>query len=538
MEAWIMRKQWLCLAVSCALGLAAGPACRADEQAGEADQVRALAAKIDQMIEAKCKEAGVTPAPQADDAEFLRRLYLDLAGRIPPYSEVRDFLADASTGKRERVTEQLLESANYVRHFTNVWRTLLLPQNNNNPQAQLFLLSFDNWLRKRIRDNVPYDRLVTELLTSATQAGAPRRNMMAGRNQEVPVAFYEANERKPENLAASATRLFLGVKLECAQCHDHPHDKWTRNQFWEFAAFFSGIQPGNPNGGPPPVPDDGSRRSIKISGTGQTVTAHFLDGTEPKWKKGVQTRATLAGWMTAPDNQYFARTAANRVWAHFFGIGIVDPVDDLSETNPASHPELLDELARQLIAHKFDLKFLMRAITASKTYQRSSGSAKPVDPHLFARMAVRGMTAEQLYDSLEQATYHNDSAVTNVRFDPFGAGSPRSTFLAKFASQEKRSESQTTILQALTLMNGDMVGNATSIERSNALAAVSDAPFLDTAQRIETLYVVTLGRKPRLEEAEKLVKYVNSGGARGDGKAALTDIFWALLNSAEFMLNR
>jgi hypothetical protein len=501
------------------------------------DDVRALAAIIDQMIEARCKEAGAVPAPIADDAEYLRRIYLDLAGRIPPAAEVREFLADSSEYKRERVRERLLDGPNYVRHFTNVWRTLLLPQNSNNQQAQILIPGFENWLRKRIRDNAPYDQMVGELLTSSTQASMARRPNMARGPSETPVAFYEANERKPENLAASASRLFLGVKLECAQCHDHPHANWTRTQFWEFAAFFSGIQPGNPNGGPAMVPDDGSKHSIRIPNTEKTVNAHFLDGTEPKWQKGTQTRATLASWMTSADNQYFAKTAANRVWAHFFGIGIIDPVDDLSEQNPPSHPELLDELARQLIAHKYDLKFLMRAITASRTYQRSSVAATHTDPRLFANMMVKGMTAEQLYDSLEQATYHSDGPAAGGRNAILNPGTPRSEFLAKFASQEKRTESQTSILQALTLMNGNLVGDATSLERSNTLAAVADAPFMDTQGRLDTLYLVTLGRKPRQAENEKLIKYVSDGGSRNDPKAALTDVFWALLNSAEFMLN-
>jgi hypothetical protein len=236
--------------------------------------------------------------------------------------------------------------------------------------------------------------------------------------------------------------------------------------------------------------------------------------------------------MTGSENQYFARTAANRIWAHFFGIGIIEPVDDLSEQNPPSHPELLDELAHQLVAHQFDLKYLMRAITASQTYQRSSAASSHGDVRLFSHMPVKAMTAEQLYDSLEQATYRGDSFGNQP-----GAASPRSEFVAKFASQEKRTEAQTSILQALTLMNGNMIADATSIERSNTLAAVADAPFMDTKQRIDTLYLVTLGRKPTAQESEKLIKYVSDGGARGEPKAALTDVFWALLNSGEFMLN-
>jgi hypothetical protein len=499
-----------------------------------------LAAKIDQLIDARLTAAGIQPAPQADDAEFLRRIHLDLAGRIPGYREVSNFLEETTPDKRQHLVENLLESPAYVKHFTNVWRSLLLPQSNNQ-QAQVQVPSFEAWLRRRIRDNARYDEMVREILTASISAMPNARRMMNNKQPELtPVAFYQANELKPENLAASTSRLFLGVKLECAQCHDHPHAEWTRKQFWEYAAFFSGVQALGAGGPMMRGTEIADSRSIKIPGTERVVLARFLDDTEPRWQPGTPTRAALAEWTTAPENPFFARAAVNRVWAHFFGIGLAEPVDDMSEENPPSHPELLDELAREFTAHRFDVKFLIRAITNSRTYQRSSRQthASQNEPRLFARMAIRGMTPEQLYDSLVQATGFREAEVANPRRNPFGAMSPRAEFLSKFASQDKPAETQTSILQALSLMNGRFVADATHLENSVTLAAVIDAPFHKTPQqRIETLYLATLGRKPRPDEMDRLTKYVSGGGPKKDQKAALADVFWALLNSAEFRLN-
>jgi Protein of unknown function (DUF1553)/Protein of unknown function (DUF1549) len=334
--------------------------------------------------------------------------------------------------------------------------------------------------------------------------------------------------------------MFLGIKLECAQCHDHPFAKWTRQQFWEYAAFFSGIQPGQQGNFFAGGQDRPDLRQLKIAGTDKVVQARFLDGTEPEWRAGSNTRVTLADWMTRADNPFFARAAANRLWSHFFGIGLTEPVDEPADDNPPSHPELLDDLARQLAEHQFDIKFLIRAILTSKAYQLTSAGGDPGqdDPRLFARMAIKGLTPEQLFDSLAQATgYREPPRSLDPRAFLFNGNTPRGDFLSKFASQGKRTEHQTSILQALALMNGRFVGDATSLERSEVLAAVIDAPFLDTAQRIEALYLASLTRKPTTGETARMLRYVEGGGAKKDPKTALADVFWVLLNSSEFLLN-
>jgi hypothetical protein len=542
-----MRRPWLGLVGLGVLWLAAAPPAgaavpgKAAARAYPALGPEALADAIDEMIAARWKAKGVTPSAPADDSEFLRRVYLDLGGRIPRVHEVRAFLADKSPDKRRRVVEKVLESPYYVSHFTNVWRALMVPQGNNQ-FAQAFGPQLEFWLRRRIRDNTPYDRLVREVLTASVNFNRAQRVGRGGMPEPTPIAFYQANELKAENLAAATSRLFLGVKLECAQCHNHPFAKWKREQFWEYAAFFSTIQ--TPQGQAnvyAGAPEDSERHEIKIPGTEKTVQARFLDGSEPPWKADLGTRETLAAWVTSGENPYFARAAANRLWAHFFGVGIVEPVDEESRDNPPSHPELLNELARQFVLHNFDLKYLMRAITFSKTYQLSSAvaGAEAPDARLFARMAIKGLTAEQLYDSIALATGYRDGGGANQNgFVGFGAVGPRAEFVSRFTNHsDKRTEFQTSILQALSLMNGQFVSDATSLERSETLAGVIDAPFLTTAGKVETLYLAALGRTPRSDERDRLVKYVERGGPSGDPNKALADVFWALLNSSEFILN-
>ena len=255
---------------------------------------------------------------------------------------------------------------------------------------------------------------------------------------------------KAENLAASTTRLLLGVKLECAQCHDHPHDHWKRKQFWEYAAFFSGLRAEMQGDFLTTVRENPESRSLKVPGTECVVFARFLDGSEPRWNAETRARTVLAQWLTDAKNPYFARAAVNRLWAQFFGIGLIEPVDEVSDANPPSHPELLDELARQFVAHKFDIKFIIRAITNSQTYQRSSARTDPSrnDPRLFACMAVKGLSPEQFFDSLAEATGFWEESRLATRPGGQLLNSPRAQFLARFSSQDKPTERQTSILQA------------------------------------------------------------------------------------------
>ena len=482
--------------------------------------VAELAARIDELQAKEWSSNEVQAAPPADDAEFLRRVSLDLSGRIPRVAEVRDFLADPASDKRRRLIDQRLEDPDYIRHFTNVWRAILLSQAT--AQDVRFLTPrLEAWLQRQVRDNVPYDKMVREILITPLGDRFAISKSLA-ESDLTPLPFYQANELKAENLAAATSRLFLGVNLDCAQCHNHPFADWTRDQFWEFASFYAGVRTLRPDNTLNAAPELLDRRELKIPGTERTVAARFLNGREPEWTAGHSPRVALADWLASADNPYFARNIANRVWAHFFGRGLVDPLDDLGGRAPPKHPELLDELAQQLARADFDLQYLVRAITASQAYGRSSRQthASQQDPFRFARVTARGMTPEQLFDSLALATGCDDVF--------------RADFLIKFSYLERPAETQTTILQALTLMNGKLTADATSLDRSKTLAAVVEAPFLDDRQRIETLFLATLSRLPNADEVAQMAKHLRT---TDNSREALADIFWALLNSGEFILN-
>jgi hypothetical protein len=504
-------------------------------------EARPLADTITSSVGARCAKLKIQEAPLADDAEFLRRVYLDLYGRIPRVQEVRDFLKDTSADKREKLVDRLLESNGYVTNYSSFWRDLLIPPDNNQ-QRQGLQQQIMPWIQKQVRDNTPYDKMVYELLTAsiALADGQNQRPRFRPPTQNGPAVFYQANEFKPENLGSVTSRLFLGVRLECANCHDHKFDKWKRKQFWQFAAFFAGLSQAQPDlGGVSPPQENTEQRELTIPGTDTKVGPRFLDDTTPDWKNGKSPREALADWITSKQNPYFARAIVNRIWGHLMGTGFVDPVDDFTVDNQPSNPELLDAMANSFVEHNYDIKFLIRAIVLSKPYQLTSRKTDDtqLDPMAFARMSVKSLTAEQFFDSLALATYYSENAPRSGRQGQ-NALSPRAEFLARFAnSTDKRTEPQTSILQALALMNGTFINDITSVDRGQLLGAVIDYPADSTKDRVEMLYMSTLSRLPRSDELAKALKYIDNGGTGNDSRKAVADIFWALLNSSEFMLN-
>jgi hypothetical protein len=462
----------------------------------------------------------------ADDGEFLRRVCLDLIGKIPTAAEARDFLDDPSKDKRLALVERLLDSPAYTTRATEIWRRLLLPEADTEDVARQVSGSFEAWLRRKVIEEAGYDRIVREILTA--KLSARTNDLGVGMIDPSPAAYFAAKEGKPENLAAGVSRVFLGVRLECAQCHNHPFASWKREQFWSLAAFFADVPP---QGAENEVvvqrrPDAAPRRELTIPGTKKVVAASHLDGSTPAWRPRADTREILAEWVTAPENPYFAKAVVNRVWARFFGVGLIEPVDNLDGEAGSELSGLLDEVAGQFRAHGYNLKFLIRVLTATRAYSLSSaasqgGSTTPV----FASMPVRGLSPEQLFDSLTQATGAE-------------AADGRARFLELFANREERAvEAETTIVQALTLMNGSYIDSATNPETSQVLGAIVKVPFLDTPGRIETLFLATLTRRPRPEELSLLVRFVERRKTAADQEKALADIFWAILNGPEFHLN-
>jgi hypothetical protein len=500
-------------------------------------EAQVLTERIDRFLSASWAEAKIQPAPAADDAEYLRRVDLDLVGKIPTASEASDFLDDPRPEKRALRVDALLESSAYLTRATEIYRAMLLPEAETDAQVRQVAPTFEAWLRKCVSDNVGYDRIVREVLTVRLGGrGRPGGNALDPRAPSSPLAFYVAKDGKPENLAAGAARVFLGLRLECAQCHNHPFARWKREEFWGLAAFFAGVSKQGRDDVLGSIREDTRLRELAIPGTSRIIQATLLDAERPETRVRSSGRDVLANWITGADNPYFARAAVNRVWARFFGIGLVDPVDDMGAENPPAHPELLDELARQFVAHGFDLKYLIRAITATRAYGLTSavGRSELAPPSFFAAMPVRTLSPGQLFDTIAQATGYRDGIGRTMEMGE----SPRGRFLELFANRdEKPTEGQTSILQALMMMNGPIVSAATSLEQGDTLAAVAESPFLDTPVRIETLYLAALTRRPRPDELAMLAPYVDRGGPAGDRTKALADVFWALLNSPEFRFN-
>ena len=486
-----------------------------------------LAKTIDSALRADWKLQEIEPAPVTSDGEFVRRAHLDLIGRIPSVGETRDFLDDQGIEKRTRLVETLLQRGAYANHFANTWRDLLL--GNSSAESRAIAPSLEMWLRLRFGSNMPYDQIVRELLTSPAMADTAT---LATEPSTLP--FYQASEYKPELLAATVSRVLLGVQLQCAQCHDHPFTHWKQTEFWSFAAFFTDVQPGASMARGDETPP--RQQGIQIPEKDIFVETKFLDGR--KLEGQADKRQALAKWIVDRDNPYFARAVVNRLWNHFFGRGFVHPVDDLDPTNAPSHPQLFATITDQFVLHDYDLKYLIRAIAATEAYQLSSQTIHPEKNAAalthFARMPLRRMTGDQLYASFVQATGFREPRSRDQ--GPFQS-SALVDFQAKFSDTSvTRTEVETSILQALSQMNGRYTAQVTDIASSETLTAVVGAPYLSTQGRIETLFVAALSRKPDPQELAELLPRLEKQDET-ERASAYSDLFWALLNSAEFVLN-
>ncbi len=503
------RTFWL---VACLL---AAPAA-ADDLAARSESERAVTARIDELIAARCSAENVAPAPIADDAEFLRRAFLDLVGTIPTAGETRDFLADASPDKRARLIDDLLARPDHATHLAILWREDLLATVEDRdllPPDSVRLL--DHWLRTRFRENDGYHTLAAGLLT-ATGAAATDRGA---------AVYLTAHQAVPERLAAGTSRMFLGVQIDCAQCHDHPFTKWSQKDFWSYAAVFAQVSTApDPDGGMLSRVADGTARPVTVMDTTEVVDARFLGVAEPVGGPSTR-RGALAEWLTSPQNPYFARTAVNRFWASLFGYGLVHPIDDFGDHNAPSHPELLALLSEDFAQHGYDTRRLLRILTNTQAYQRTSRGEGTIDPRLFVRKAVRPLTPRQLHASLRTAA--------GLLPAPEADQESRE-FVSRFDSSSSRVEYHAGIPQALLLMNGAVVESLTDPQRSRLISAAADSPFFGDDDRIETLFLATLSRPPRPDEAQRSRDYVSKAS---DKREALSDILWALLNGPEFALN-
>lgn len=487
-----------------------------------------LAKQIDQHLTAAQEAGQVIPTKLSSDAEFLRRIYLDLAGRIPTVAEAEEFLASANDEKRAKLAHQLVNSGSHARHMATFWRRTWIPQADT-PEFRGLSEEFEIWLTMQLTSDQRYDEIVRQILTVGAASDPLPESAEGSVVLSTPESFLSASQRQPENLAANTTRAFLGVNLDCAQCHDHPFSRWTQEQFWETAAFFT-----HPQAGEAISVND---FQIAMPEKEKHVQATLFTGDKIPWPAEMHDdsgRSALAAWVTASKNPYFARNAVNRMWANFLGNGLVEPLDDLSEENPPVHPEVLEDLANAFVASDFDLKLLTEAIVLSEAYQRSSrvsvGESAAADPALYVRMPVRGLSGEQLYDSIRTAA---GLPIERNDLDPTKGRDARERFTGKFFVEDA-SHAERSILQSLSLMNGEATRELVQADASPLLRTLADAPFLNDQEKVRTLYVAMLSRHPRPEEAETFAMYLTAASDKG---AALGDLMWALLNSAEFNTN-
>jgi hypothetical protein len=505
---------------SWAIGLVVLPtvataAVAADDQP-RADGVGRMSRQIDSRIEQRLDEAGMAPAEICGDSEFLRRVSLDLTGVIPTVSEVREFLADQRPDKRARRIERLLASPRHATHLAIAWRRIMLPTDFDPAQLDQ-AVGLQRWLRQQFVANLRYDRLVAEFLSST------------GDQQTGPALFYRSLDAKPEKLAAATSRIFLGLQIQCAECHDHPFDQWTQRDFWGYAAFFAQLQPDRSMRGDAYRLVDLPTGEVTLPDSVEVVPPRFPRGDSPANDARGTRRRQLSIWMASRDNPYLAPAAVNRVWEQMFGRGLVHPVDDLGPHHQPSHPELFDELTQFFIDQGFDLRSLYRALANTKAYQRSSAGqvSESSEQPLYARMAVRRLTAEQLFDSLHRSL--------NL---PGGAPGPDDPRRRQFVAQMETSSRDVTqydlgIQQVLQLINGDPIAQSTASAQQGLLAAL-EAPFLDPRQQVEVLYLATLSRFPSDVERETCLQHVH---AAAEGSQPLGDVLWALLNCAEYQFN-
>ena len=512
-----------------------------------------VAAQIDKIINQKLAEAKIPASAVCDDGEFIRRAHLDIIGRTPYPDRVAAFLKDTSPNKRALLIDELLADSEYGEHFADIWFHRLIKRDDDN--RLLISESFADWLTGRFNKNDGWNKIVSDILTAD-----------GGRDKNPAVIYTLAHvgaDRQPEpnRLTGSASTNFLGIKLECAECHNHPFSTSKQTDFWGMAAFFEQTHASNTvnkavKAGDVPAVSEGGKVKLKgkaakkgdeqapfgqivIPDTkGKTVKAKFFNGPEPTVAGKTTLRPTLATWVTAPTNPYFAKAAVNKWWANFFGRGIVNPVDDMKPEAKPSHPQLLDMLAKEFIASDFDLKHLVRCICNSQTYQRTS---KPLaenksDEELYSHAAVRMMTTEQLYDSLEVALNHapaGKGAAKAKGAGKAGGGGPRAQFRKFFHTEADDDASAVAdyahgIPQALRLMNSSEINNTTAVIAS--LTKSEGTP----EKVIEALYLRTLARTPSAAETKKMAAYVNSSK---DAARGYNDVIWALLNSAEFLFN-
>jgi len=485
---------------------------------------------IDQKIDAKLQRLKIQPSPVVDDATFVRRASLDLTGQIPSPKTVQIFLADPapSRQKRSKLIERLIASTAYTDHWTVKWGDLL--QSSRKYLGDKGVYAFREWIHDSIAANKPYDKMARELLTAR------------GSSYDDPAANYFRVTRDAKPTMEKTTQVFLGVRMVCAQCHDHPFERWTQNQYYQMAAFFSpvGLRAGY-EVGEEIIFDQRADYEMKHPKDGHVVRPQYLIASAGAVPTGERRRDALAQWIVSPDNPFFAKAIANRIWSYFFGKGIIDPVDDIRASNPPSNPALLDALAKDLVDHNFDLQYLMRTIANSRAYQTSIevNEWNAGDRDNFSHAFPRRLAAEELMDAVAAAAgvrpnfpeVPEDTTAEQLVDPHIGKEGFLDVFGRPLRESACECERRTdfSLPQALNLVNGTTISDAVADPKGRVATLVLSGK--SEAAMVDDLYLASLGRAPSAEERERGVRYL---GGRARARRA-QDLLWALLNSKAFL---
>ena len=533
-----------------------------------AREVAPVVAAINREIDRRLTEAKVPPSPQTDDAEFLRRAYLDLAGRIPSWDRAAALLDSRDPDKRSNLIDELLASADFGRHLAETWRPLLAPTDPTSGKYQPD--RFSPWLAQELNRNVGWDKLAAGML-------AFTGDVKDRPQSEFLMRHGDNAQPKADRMAAGIGTAFLGIQIQCAECHDHPFAPWKQADFWGIAAYFGKVRNTGIKGAPYVLTEDPDVKPLDVKnggverpalrpggaiviptaggnkGAGRVVAAKVLGGRSQTLDDAAPFRPAFVEWLTGRDNPYFARAFVNRTWAQLFGRGLVTPVDNMHENNPASHPVLLDLLAKEFVESEFDVKHLIRCVCNSQAYQRSSRPTprNESDSTLFSKMAVKPIGPEALYDSVAvvfapiksftpggkpgagKPTKPDGGKPTKPMAGKpaAGPGDPRDAFVRYFRGQggAEPGELAHGIPQFLRRMNGELFNTPAPIVQRLVTEEAS------SERAIETLFLVALSRRPTADEQALMAKHV---AGRPTAEAGYSGVLWILLNGGEFVLNR
>jgi hypothetical protein len=496
---------------------------------------------VDRLLRQQWRRLGIEPSPPADDATFLRRASLDICGTIPTPGEVRAYLADTCPDKRARLIDRLLDRPEYASLFGLRWADILKNRGGgySTSRQRAGTSLFAAWIRDAVGSNMPYDRFATEILTAV------------GSQEVNPPTVWYRSVRTSQDYVESISQAFLGVRVQCAQCHHHPAERWSQDDYYGLAAVFARV--GRKGGfADAEVPTNqtifvAAEGRVEHPRTKRTMTPRPLGGPDFTATRYDDPRASLARWMTDPANPYFARTMANRMWGHFFGRGLIHPIDDARSTNPPSHPELLDALARDFVTSGYDVKHLIRVLCNSDAYALSAepNSTNRADHQTFARYYPRRLQAEVLLDAFSaalgvptdfggspgkfpvgtRAINLPDEAVPNTFLDVFGRP-------ARASSCECERVGEASLGQALALIGSPLLEQKLTAQDGLPARLANDARPI--AEVIDDLFVQVLARPARPDEMEKARRFLD---AQPDRRVALQSLAWSLLVSAEFLFN-